>query len=149
MAAPEDAAPTFSQVSGVTGQVAIVPITDGGFQLLRILCGQSGAPGFTPTQDEVRKAEAGLVAYLQQSAPAKAAMLWQKADEYRRQYGGVIVGKGKAAQRKLIMNASCRDNNQEWLRRVIAVKDGGRCYYQLTFDLSSATFSNLQINGEG
>lgn len=149
IAAPEVVVSEFQRVSDVAGQAAIVPITNSGFHFLQMLCGHSGTTGFTPTQDEVRRAEAGLVAYLKANAPKNAAMLWQKANDYRRQYGGVIVGKGKNAQRKLIMNASCHDSGQDWMRNIVAVKDGGTCYYQLTFDLNSATFSDLRINGEG
>ena len=99
--------------------------------------------------DEVRRAESGLVAYLKTAVPAKAAVIWQNAARYQRQYGGVLVGKGQEKQRKLILNAACREDGRDYLRTVIAVKDGGTCYYQLTFDLASGTFSDLRINGEG
>lgn len=157
MAHAETKEPAFTRVTEIAGQAAIVPMKNPHISLLRILCGHSNAPTFTPTQDEVRKAEATLVPYLQKNVPPRAAMIWQKADEYRRQYGGVIVElgtaagktKGKEPRRKLIVNASCRDSSQDWLNMIVAVKDGGSCYYQLTYDLTTATWSDLRINGEG
>lgn len=149
LAAAETPAPAFVRVSGVADEVAIVPMSDSSIDLLRILCGQAKSPAFTPTMEEVRRAEAGLTAYLQKAAPARAAVLWQKVHQYRRQYGGVLVGKGAAARRKLILNASCREDGRDFLQTVIAVKDGGTCYYQLTFDLLSGAFGDLRINGEG
>lgn len=143
-------APAFQRVNGVAGEVAIVPMTDAGANLLRILCGQAEHPAFTPTPDQVRAAEAGLIAFLRVAAPPKAAVLWQKANRYRRQYGGVVIGQGTQARHRLIISASCRtDGDDGWLRKVIAMKDGGTCYYQLIYDLSGGSFSNLQINGEG
>lgn len=49
--------------------------------------------------------EAGLIAYLQASAPAKAAVLLQNIDTWRRQDRDGPVGKGIDVRRKPRMNA--------------------------------------------
>jgi hypothetical protein len=64
---------------------------------------------------------------------------------YKRQYFGIAFEKG---QHVIYANYFCDSGYfDDWQDRYIVVMDGGECFFQIQYDPSKGTFSNLQING--
>jgi hypothetical protein len=63
---------------------------------------------------------------------------------YRYQVVGIVLG-GKHA---LYFNAFCQASG-DWQTKLVAVKDGGDCYFQLTMDPATRAEVKLTVNGEG
>jgi hypothetical protein len=126
---------------GYTGVI----FTDGarGFGLLE-LAGEKIIGTFTPTPDDVAKLEAGVFDYLKAHPSPQSPKLHEKLASYKRQYLGLTVGRH---HRPIVYaNFFCRGDH--WEERVVAVKDGGDCYFQIAFELRTSTFSDLMVNGE-
>jgi hypothetical protein len=101
-----------------------------------------------PTKADVDGLEASLwqVSNLrQQNGPASGRSRIDHPEQYFRQYVAVIR-KGK----KLIyVNAFChQDYASYWREQLVAVLDGGACFWQALYDPSIGRFSALTVNGE-
>lgn len=99
---------------------------------------------WTPTQADVLALEAGLAAFLQESAPQASPELWRKQGTYKRQYAGLIHN----GRRLIAASFFCDTHGEEWRREVLFVLDGGDCFFQLTFDVERGTYGDLMVNGE-
>lgn len=63
---------------------------------------------------------------------------------YHRQY---CVLRDKEGHRVLFMNAFC-SGGPDWQRAWVEVDDGGACYFQVLFDLTTGQVLEFNINGD-
>ena len=63
---------------------------------------------------------------------------------YRRQYVPVI---NSAGQKEVWVNCFCRSSNSNWRKHIVHVHDGGNCYFSVSINLSTKTFSRFIVNG--
>ena len=95
---------------------------------------------WTPTTTDVLRAEEGLSKFLAGAAPALAV----KYSGYLRQYTGFVVDD----HRKIHLNFLCwKPDTPGWRCSLVAVDDGGDCYFQVDFDTTTGEYENLQVNG--
>jgi hypothetical protein len=101
---------------------------------------------WTPSEQDVIAIENGLVAYLEQNAErfyVRDIPVWERLDDYNRQYVGVIIDN----RRIVYANYFC-DSVVDWGKEFVIVMDGGDCFFQFQFDVDTAEFFELQVNGE-
>lgn len=67
-------------------------------------------------------------------------------EKYQRQYIPSVNAKG---EKFVWVNCFCREGHNRWRRKIIIVEDGGKCYFQATFNLTTKTFFNVSVNGLG
>lgn len=103
---------------------------------------------WTPTKDDVIKAENKLAAYLKDKKPKYSLDLWKKLPEYKRQYVGVIIGEKKMIWINLFHKNYIADTNDKWQREPVKVFDGGDQFFNIMYDLKTESFSDLFINME-
>jgi len=68
---------------------------------------------------------------------------------YRRQYVPYI---DKNGHKSVWINCFCTDDGMDfsnWKSSIVLVADGGSCFLNLTIDISDASFSNFETNGNG
>ena len=100
---------------------------------------------WTPTKEDVLKAEEKLEPYLTRLAPRQSPDLGKKLVQYRRQYVGIFYN----GYKYLYMNFFCHNfKADDWKNSPVIVMDGGDCFFRLWYDIASGTFSRLNINGE-
>ena len=99
---------------------------------------------WTPHAADVARLEAALAPFLRSSPAVRSPDLWQRLPDYTRQYVG-IVAEGRA---RILVNAFCDDLGIDWRTTPVAVLDGGDCFFQVTYDVTSGAFSNMMVNGE-
>jgi hypothetical protein len=63
---------------------------------------------------------------------------------YKRQYFPVI---NSAGQKEVWVNCFCNDFDKNWRTEMLIVDDGGNCYFNLTINLTTKTFSSFMVNG--
>lgn len=103
---------------------------------------------FTPLEDDVLKAESRVINYIDDHTPQFKGYpfvpdLEQKLANYKRQYVGLIM----SGRKKIWLNFFCRTNNIDWKRYSFRVFGAGACYFNVLYDIDSAAFSELWING--
>ena len=64
---------------------------------------------------------------------------------YKRQYIAVI---NSAGQKEVWVNCFCQHFDTNWRTEILMVEDGGNCYFNLTINLATKTYSKLSVNGE-
>lgn len=97
---------------------------------------------WTPSEAAVIALEEQLTGYLQDNHPD----LWQKLDDYTRQYWGTITPDGNRA---VYANFFCdADRIASWRTDFVMGIDGGDCYFQTLYDIEDGLFVWLAINGE-
>lgn len=64
---------------------------------------------------------------------------------YKRQYFPVI---NSAGQKEVWVNCFCNDFDKNWRKEMLIVHDGGNCYFSLTINLVTKTFSRFIVNGD-
>ena len=96
-----------------------------------------------PSEGDIAAFEAGLAAHMTKTVPAKNKALPSKLKSYKRQWVGLIAG-GK----KLIYGNFLCSEHPGWEQHVIMVDDGGDCYFQVFYDVTSREYRDLRINGE-
>lgn len=105
--------------------------------------GQS-AEYWTPSEDNVLKPENRLSSYLRQANPDRfdkqEAPIWERLDEYNRQYIGIILD----GKRIIYANYFCDSTDMDWRKDFVFVMDGGDCFFQFKYDTE---FYDLQVNG--
>ena len=99
---------------------------------------------WTPTKADVLRMERKIEAYLKKAAARRSPNLWSKLTSYKRQYAGVV----RNGKKIIFANFFCQNLNTDWKTTPIAVADGGDCFFNVLYDTVSASFSDLQINGE-
>jgi hypothetical protein len=61
-----------------------------------------------------------------------------------RQYAGFI----EDGERKIYINAFCTEPALDWKRNVVFVMDGGACFWQAIYNVSTRDVEMLIVNGE-
>ena len=64
---------------------------------------------------------------------------------YKRQYIPVISDKG---YKEVWVNCFCYTRDSTWKQKVIFVKDGGNCFFNLVINLTNKSYYRLTVNGE-
>lgn len=91
--------------------------------------------------DAIARAEAALVPALEKVDQARDVV--PKLANYKRQYFGFIAD----GKRRVYVNAFC-SATPAWREQVVAVKDGGSCYFQAIFDIGAGAYVDIRVNGE-
>ncbi len=99
---------------------------------------------WTPSRDDVLAFEQRLGHYLQQAAPQTYPGPLRDLSTYRRQYVGILV----EGQRVVFANFFCNADDTDWKREIVAVLDGGSCYFEVKYNVHMGTFYDLSIHGE-
>lgn len=73
-----------------------------------------------------------------------AAQIILKLSSYKRQYAGIVRGNKKI----IVINFFCRSYNK-WQEEVVAIDDGGNCYFMMEYDIDKNEFVSFQVNGIG
>ncbi|HKU52107.1 MAG TPA: hypothetical protein VJQ25_06555 [Nitrospira sp.] len=102
---------------------------------------------WTPSEDNVLALENGLGSYLEQSNSEsfnqQPLPIWERLDEYNRQYIGILLDNKKV----IYANYFCDSSQIDWRKDFVFVMDGGDCFFQFKYDVDSAEFFDLQVNG--
>lgn len=101
---------------------------------------------WSPTEADVRAVEEGVGVFLQENAAMfyTNVPVWERLDEYNRQYVGMIV----EGRKVLYANFFCNREDATWRKEFVLVLDGGSCYFQFQFDSATGEFFDLRVNGE-
>jgi hypothetical protein len=106
----------------------------------------------TLTQDELQTIDSLLIACVNDynsrlDIDDKQEKIDLKKYDYKKQ---LIVGKSKEGDKKVWVNCFCNTWSKiNWRTEIIRVNDGGNCYFNFTIDLTTKTFYDLRINGNG
>lgn len=101
---------------------------------------------FTPTLADVTRAEGVLEPFIaSQPAQRDPDPLAKRYHGYKRDWVGFVAG-GKG---KLFASFFCDTFDHDWTRGPIFVKDGGDCFFTVTFDLATQQFDSFFANGKG
>lgn len=106
-----------------------------------------GIEYWTPSDKNILAIENGLGTYLQQNPDRfyESIPMWEQLDEYNRQYIGIIVDEKQV----IYANYFCDSADMDWRKDFVFVMDGGDCFFQFKYDVDSAEFFDLQVNGLG
>jgi len=102
------------------------------------------APFWTPTNDDIGVLENALPTYLKSHSPQSGTAV--NLANYRRQYFGCT----KNGRKVVFVNAFCGNADERhkgWRNRIVFVKDGGECCFQVIYDVEKGNFSSLHYNG--
>lgn len=102
---------------------------------------------WSPAENHILALEGGVSAYLQENPASFFSMeqpVWERLGEYNRQYIGVV----QDGRKIVYANYFCNSMETDWKRDFVLVMDGGACYFQFKYDVESAEFFELQVNGE-
>jgi hypothetical protein len=113
-----------------------------------------GGQRFTPTREEIEKAEIALSNNLkilnkQGVNQSSTPIIHKNLRKYKRQYFGYI---DKNGDRILLINCFWSKNKvytDRWLTSRIMVLDGGSYYWNVKFNLDKKELFELDINGYG
>lgn len=103
------------------------------------------APYWTPSITDISHLESALPAYLAKSEATKK--IARNLSSYRNQY----LGYSDRGERWILVNSFCADHwkkDTSWKNDVVFVLDGGDCYFQVRYRVSTSSFARLEINGE-
>ena len=100
---------------------------------------------WTPSENDILTLENGLISYLQSNPDRfyEATPVWERLDEYNRQYVGIILDGKKI----VYANYFCNRVEIDWRKDFVFVMDGGDCFFQFKYDVEAAEFFDLQVNG--
>jgi hypothetical protein len=101
---------------------------------------------WTPTEAQVIALEAGLESFLRDvlSPDEYGYAIVDSLEFYKRQYLGILFEGGEPL---IYANFFCSDTFDYWLEFLVAVEDGGECFFQVLYEPADGVFSNLRING--
>lgn len=101
---------------------------------------------WTPTEDEILRLEGEIAGYLSQNSNLfyHQPPVWQRLDEYQRQY----IGFERGGAQFIYGNYFCNNLGIKWREELVIVEDGGECYFQVEYDVESGLFIELRVNGE-
>jgi hypothetical protein len=139
---PESAS-SWTPVDGAGYRGVIVSAADVE-DFMRAMTGEEGAQGWEPTADDIAQLEAKLPSFLS-SAPNAAPDLGTRIASYFRQYAGLIDSDGRQT---IFVNAFCDTVTSDWQTEPVLVMDGGDCFFTVTYNVETGTFTGLTINGE-
>lgn len=105
------------------------------------------APYWTPAVSDVAELEAKLPAFLRSSGAPRADAVMANLDRSKRQYLGYSLD----GRKRIFVNGFCdgySGQGTSWQTHLVVVLDGGPCFYQIHYDVQTATFAGLSVNGE-
>ncbi len=100
---------------------------------------------YTPSVDDVRAFEDRAAALIAQNPELKQLT----ADDLRAKYIRQYIGAFDKKRKWIWVNFFCHSHVKDWTREPVFVKDGGRCYFQLEYNIKARTVENLTVNGSG
>ncbi len=102
---------------------------------------------WSPSLADVKNMEAALPSYLEGAGEDTfhGYRVWEELDTYYRQYGGVLIDNQPAIYTSYTCDAPWADWQHQWL----IVIDGGSCYFQTLYDLTTGAFLQLVVNSRG
>jgi hypothetical protein len=101
---------------------------------------------WTPTADDIAALERNLPSYeqtIESTIFGISGDFIQLLPTYKRQYAGFIQGDRK----KILVNATCEEDDLNWRTQPLIVMDGGDCFFRVVYDPAAGTYSDFQING--
>ena len=101
-----------------------------------------GKQFWTPTKEQVLKAEEELERFLKEKPPARSPELARKLGRYKRQYVGILVD----GQKRIFANFYCTEEPLGC--RPVVYEDGGDCFFEVEYDVKDGKITRLEINGE-
>ena len=104
-----------------------------------------GAPYWTPSNKEIQRLESALPAFLKRSDGT--AKIVRNLPSYRRQY----FGYSDHGKKWVLVNSFCEEywkKDASWRNSAVVVFDGGDSYFRIRYQVLTASFSALEINGE-
>lgn len=99
---------------------------------------------WTPRAEQIAALERDLPAYM---AKAGAGQLLVPLAEYRRQYGGYVVGSDSMIYVNASLPAPLFDTLTDWHRRPVMICDGGEAYWGVSYAPAQRRFFGLAFNG--
>ena len=101
---------------------------------------------WTPSEDDILKLEGKIAGYLSQNSSYfyRQPPVWERLDEYQRQY----IGVEREGRPIIYGNYFCNSGGVDWRQKLVFVIDGGECFFQVEYDVESGLFIKLQVNGE-
>ena len=102
---------------------------------------------WTPTEENILALEDALGSYLQENPDRFRNLeipVWERLDEYNRQYIGLVLD----GEQIIYANYFCTDLETDWKKDFVIVMDGGECFFQVKYNVKSAEFFDLQVNGD-
>ena len=109
------------------------------------IAGDVAVEYWTPAEEDVLALESGLASFLQENPDRFSAHempIWDRLDEYNRQYIGMVLD----GRRVIYANYFC-DSVGDWQKEFVFVADGGDCFFQFQYDVDTAEYFDLQVNG--
>ena len=103
-----------------------------------------------PSDDDINTAEKLLLqAFEDQKRGTINRLLNKSLDDYDRQFIGAIDESGD----KIIwINLFCKSEEisfKDWKNKLVFVKDGGKCYFNLKVNITKNIYTDFMVNGEG
>ena len=100
---------------------------------------------WTPSVDDTVKFEEKIAEYLSQNPSQFYSQppVWERLDEYQRQY----IGLERGGRQIIYGNYFCNSGRVDWLQELVIVEDGGDCFFQVEYDVESEVFIKLLVNG--
>ena len=99
---------------------------------------------FQPSGDEIAEAESSFPAYLAADQQANETGLVDIVGEHERQYLGYETANG----RLLAVNGFCDRTGVDPATDVVAVQDGGACFWYAIYNLDTHEWVSISINGQ-
>ena len=99
---------------------------------------------WTPERGQVAALESAIVEYLAGAAP-EGSRIRSGLEGYRAQYVGIL----RDEREVIFANFFCRSHVEDITISLVAVDDGGDCYFTVEYDPATENFADLSINGEG
>lgn len=93
----------------------------------------TGADGFwMPSETDVENTE--------------LAITEEKGDlAHLRQYAGII----EDGEKKVFVNGFCDDTERNWYAEIVAVDDGGDCFFSAVYNVDAGELEYFRFNGNG
>jgi hypothetical protein len=142
MAATEN---TILEVGG--SEAVIFTAANAGEQGLDLWFGLGDGGYWTPGEEEIIALEEGLEPYLREEAGDTYPRLSEELSSYKRQYFG-IVNEGEREILGFFFCDADYDSFDDWQDELVAVMDGGDCFFQLHYNVETDSFHNLSVHGE-
>ncbi len=127
---------------GYAGWIMPVEIAEASQPLF--VWGETVTGFFEPTEAEIAEAENVFVLFLNQDDWAEDTGLLDSVSGHWRQYFGYETESG----RLLVVNGFCDALGQNPAEQVIAVEDGGACFWYAIYNLDTHRWERISINGE-
>ncbi len=112
--------------------------------VVQFLWGEEVLDVFSPTEEEIAEAEAVLPDFLLSDDRAVETGLTGEVATHERQYLGYETITGRI----LVVNGFCDRLGYDPATEIVAVEDGGSCFWFGRYNLDTGAWESLSINGE-